>query len=241
MADGKSVPSAGTKRDAVDAFLRHMAAVPAPVDMGRCRGRLMFALDATASRQPTWDRACDLQGEMFLASEALGGLEIQLVYYRGFRECRSSGWVNNATALLQRMTAVSCLGGRTQIVRVLRHALKETTHQRVHAVVFVGDHMEEPVDDLCHVAGQLGLAGTPVFLFHEGGEPGARVAFEQVARLSHGAYCPFDAHSADQLRQLLGAVAAFAAGGVPALEAYGRGKGDTVQRLTYMVAGTSSR
>ena len=28
-------------------------------------GWLIFALDATMSRQPTWDEACSLQGEMF--------------------------------------------------------------------------------------------------------------------------------------------------------------------------------
>ena len=111
------------------------------------------------------------------------------------------------------MTAVTCLGGQTQIGRVLKHALKESQREKVNAVVFVGDCMEEDLDRLCHHAGELGLLGVPVFMFHEGGELVARRAFEQIARLSGGAYCPFDSSSAHQLKELLSAVAVFAAGG----------------------------
>ena len=133
------------------------------------------------------------------------------------------------------MTAVTCLGGQTQIGRVLNHALKESRREKVNAVVFVGDCMEEDIDKLCHHAGELGLLGVPVFMFHEGGEPVARRAFEQIARLSGGAYCPFDASSAQQLKELLSAVAVFAAGGRPALADYSRGKGEVVRQLSYQV------
>ena len=95
--------------------------------------------------------------------------------------------------------------------------------------------MEEDIDKLCHHAGELGLLGVPVFMFHEGGEPVARRAFEQIARLSGGAYCPFDASSAQQLKELLSAVAVFAAGGRPALADYSRGKGEVVRQLSYQV------
>ena len=58
---------------------------------------------------------------------------------------------------------------------------------------------------------------------------------EQIARLSGGAYCPFDASSAQQLKDLLSAVAVFAAGGRPALADYSRGKGEVVRQLSYQV------
>ena len=61
-------------------------------------GRLIFALDATMSRQPTWDIACKLQGEMFETARALGGLDVQLVYFRGFGECRASRLVARGRA-----------------------------------------------------------------------------------------------------------------------------------------------
>ena len=74
--------------------------------------------------------------------------------------------------------------------------------QRVHALVFVGDAMEEKLDELCGLAGQLGLRGVPAFVFHEGNDATAARAFKDIARLSHGAYCRFDASSADELTQV---------------------------------------
>src|SRR3546814_4679873 len=94
------------------------------------------------------------------------------------------------------MTGVFCLAGRTQIGKVLKRAAKETKQRKVAAVVFVGDAMEEDLDHLGHLAGELGLLGVPCFMFHEGGDPVARLAFQQIARLSGGAFCTFDSASA---------------------------------------------
>ena len=227
--------SGGASGD-VDAFLRNLRRAPPPPPSGG-RGRLIFALDATASREPSWDRACRIQGEMFEATAALGGLDVKLVYYRGFNECQASRWMSNAAELHRVMRRVSCLGGETQIERVLAHALGETRTRRVNAVVFVGDAMEENVDRLCQLAGELGLNGVPIFLFHEGHDPVAARAFQQIAKLSRGAYLRFDAGSADRLRDLLGAVAVYAAGGYRALTAYGEKKGGEVLRLTAQLQG----
>src|SRR5438132_6302460 len=215
----------------VDAFLRDLQRAPKPPPSG-ARGRLIFALDATASREPSWDRACRIQGEMFEATAALGGLDVKLVYYRGFNECKASRWMSNAADLHRVMRVVSCLGGETQIGRVLAHAIAETQKQRVGALVFVGDAMEEKVDRLCQLAGELGLKGVPIFLFHERGDRVAAAAFQQMAKLSRGAYLRFDLASADRLKDLLGAVAVYAAGGYRALTAYGERKGGEVLRLT---------
>lgn len=182
------------------------------------RGRLVFAMDATMSRQPTWDMALQLQGEMFSAVKDIGGLDVQLMYFRGFGECRASKWVGNPDALARLMTSVSCRGGQTQIAKVLTHGRRETEREKVHALVYVGDAMEEDVDHLCHLAGELSLRGVPMFLFQEGHDPIAERAFREIARLTKGAYCRFDAGSAAQLRELLSAVAVYAAGGRVALE-----------------------
>jgi len=204
----------------------------APQHPGGGRGRLIFALDATASREPTWDRACRIQGEMFEATAGLGGLEIQLVYYRGFGECKASRWMTSAAELHRVMRSVHCVGGETQIERVLSHAIRETGKRRVNALVFVGDAMEEQVDRLCRLAGELGLLGVPIFLFHEGRDPTAAAAFKQMAGLSRGAYLSFDFASAGRLKELLAAVAVYAAGGYRALAAYGERKGGEVLQLT---------
>ncbi len=232
--DRDKLPSKTPERE-VEAFLRRVAAAPAQRTAGT-RGRLLFAIDATASRQPTWDNACHIQAEMFAEAAALGGIDIQLAYYRGFHEFVATGWLDRSAELQRHMAAVACLGGRTQIGRVLRHAIAESKIQRVNALVFVGDCMEEDLDELCHLAGELGLLGLPAFVFHEGRDAVAAKALRQIARLSGGAYCRFDAGSARQLRELLRAVAVYAAGGRRALEDYGRRAGGAALRLTHQIA-----
>ena len=233
MAGDKKLPSASSSAR-IDAFLRKVAQARVIHTPGE-RGRLIFAMDATASREPTWDRACHIQAEMFKETAALGGIEIQLVYYRGFGEYKASPWVANSKDLLRRMTGVRCLTGNTQIAKVLKHAIKETKRKKVGVMVFVGDCVEEDVDKLGHLAGELGLLGVPCFMFHEGPNPVARMAFQQIARLSGGAFCPFDANSAQQLRDLLSAVAVYAAGGRKALVDYGDRKGGLALQLTHQV------
>lgn len=181
------------------------------------RGRLVFAMDATMSREPTWDLALGLQADMFKAVKDVGGLDVQLVYFRGAGECRASKWMSDPDALARLMTTVRCMGGHTQIGRVLGHVRAETEVSRISAVVYVGDAMEEAIDDICAKAGEVGLMGVPVFLFQEGHDKTAERAFREVARLTKGAWCRFDQGSARQLRELLSAVAVYAAGGRQAL------------------------
>lgn len=226
----KKLPQKSSKA-AIDAFVKQVRSAPVIKAAGE-RGRLMFAMDATASREPSWDRACQIQGEMFSQTAALGGLDIQLCYYRGFGEFEASPWLSSADALLQRMTSVTCRGGHTQIEKVLRQAIEQTRQKKVHALVFVGDCMEEDVDHLCHLAGELGILGVPVFMFHEGSEAVAQGAFREIARLTRGAYCSFDATSAGQLRDLLSAVAVYAAGGQKALQHFSRDRNEVVRQLT---------
>ncbi len=230
-----SLPAARASQAEVDNFLRQVAVTPAPMREGR--GRLVFAMDATASRQPSWDRAARIQAEMFREAAALGGLDVQLVYYRGYDECRASKWVREAEELLRLMRQVSCLGGYTQIGRVLGHVVEETARGKVNAAVFVGDCFEESADQVCRRAGELGALGVPVFVFHEGADATALTVFPQVAKLSGGAYCRFDASSPHQLRELLSAVAVFAAGGRKALTDYGSRRGGAVLRLTRQIRG----
>ncbi|MEC7489812.1 MAG: hypothetical protein VYA17_09510 [Pseudomonadota bacterium] len=139
--------------DSVTRFLAKVAATPI-VKSAKGRGRLLFAMDATASRERTWDLACHLQADLFHATDCLGGLEVLLVYFRGYRECKSSPWVSTSEALVRRMERVRCVGGRTQIRRVLRHTLQATQQKKVNALVFVGDCFEEQIDDVCNVAGE---------------------------------------------------------------------------------------
>jgi hypothetical protein len=212
----QQTPAPTSSRPEIAAFIERVRALGPATAPGK-RGRLIFALDATMSRQPTWDSACALQADMFREAANAGGLDIQLVYFRGLGECRASGWIAGSERLADLMSRIDCRGGHTQIGKVLSHARQECTKQRVQALVFVGDAMEEKIDDLCVAAGELGLLGVPVFMFQEGNDPVAENAYREIARLSRGAYCRFDAGAAQQLGELLRAVAAYAAGGIKAL------------------------
>jgi len=233
MTKNRNLAKPSNSRE-IDAFLDKVASTPT-VFAASSSGRLIFALDATASREPTWDRACQIQGEMFSETEALGGLEVQMAYYRGYGAFNATPWIRDSKSLVGYMTGVHCSGGRTQIERVLEHALAETTRRKVNALIFIGDCVEEDVDGLCSLAGKLGLMGVPVFIFQEGDEPMASSAFRQIADISGGAHCSFDSSSARQLRDLLAAVAVYAAGGRKALENYSARKGGDALLITRQV------
>ncbi len=205
-----------SKTDDVSQFLDKVKSLPPGPAKGR--GRLVFAMDATMSRQPTWDRALSIQSQMFSETVRAGPLLVQLVYFRGFNECRASKWVANPEALARLMTAVECRGGNTQISRVLAHVRVEAGKSGVNAVVFVGDAFEEDIDQVCKTAGEIGLLGVPFFMFLEGDDVIAAQAFKEIARLTGGAYFRLDSTSPAVLADLLGAVAAYATGGRQALE-----------------------
>ncbi len=230
--EAEKQPAAASARAEIDAFLSKVRKSLGPATQSGQRGRLIFALDATMSRQPLWDTACKLQGDMFREAASIGGLDVQLVYYRGLTECRASKWVSDATRLGSLMETIDCRGGHSQIGKVLAHARRESETQQVQALVFVGDAMEEKIDDLCAAAGALGLLGVPTFMFQEGGDAVAEQAFREIARLSRGAYCRFDPGAAHQLAELLRAVAAYAAGGMKALaDLKGRNNAGAVKLL----------
>ncbi|MEM8844817.1 MAG: VWA domain-containing protein [Pseudomonadota bacterium] len=181
-------------------------------------GRLLFAMDATGSREHSWDMACKIQADMFMSTQEMGALEISLCYYRGYHEFHAFSWTKNAAQLRDQMLQVRCVPGHTQIKRTLEYAAASCVKQKIKAVVLVGDCIEESIDEVGHSAGKLGMMGVPVFVFHEGTDSVAKGAFEHIAKLSNGAYCPFDQNSVAQLKELLCAVAAFTVGGLSALE-----------------------
>ncbi len=230
MANEK-LPSSGSKPAArIEAFLDQAQRVPAPHERP-ARGRLVFALDATMSRQATWDLAQSLQARMFETTATLGGLDVQLVYFRGFAECRASRFVADGAGLSELMSKIEVRGGHTQIAKVLKHIRDETKRAKIGAFVYVGDAMEENPDDLAVTAGELGLLGVKGFLFHEGFDSAAGATFREIARLTGGAYAAFDASAPGRLSSLLAAAAAYAAGGRSALEKQALAGGEAARLL----------
>lgn len=209
------LPTRRSSSGEIDKFLKKSRDIS---DFVNRQPRLLFAIDATASRQPTWDQASHLQQEMFRATHRGSSLAVQLCYYRGFGDFFASSWLTDSAALSRIMARVQCEGGRTQIERLLRHALAEHGKVPLRALVFIGDAMEEYPDKLSDLAGRCGLLKLPLFMFLEGSDPHVEACFRTLARLSGGAFARFNADSADTLAGLLGAVASFATGGRRALE-----------------------
>jgi hypothetical protein len=177
------------------------------------RARVVVGIDATASREETWDLATGLTAQMFEAAAA-GNLDIQLVYYRGYGECVASRWLSDAPSLIAAMRRVRCEAGHTQIGRVLDHVRKENAREKVAALVLISDACEEDAGDLFTRATELSV---PAFMFQEGASKETRRIYEEIARITGGAHCTFDAGAAQRLADLLKAVAAFASGGAKAL------------------------
>jgi hypothetical protein len=199
--------------------------------LAQVKGRLIFAVDATMSRQPTWDAATEIQSDMFEVAQAIGGLGVQLVYFRGRGEFEASAWTTTPAALAARMREVRTRSGFTQLRRVLAHAVEESRRTKVGALVYVGDCLEENPDVVAREAGALALLGVPAFMFHEGDDPNAGAMFREIARLTHGVYARFDAGAARQLRDLLRAAAVYATGGGAALNRFAEINGGEALRL----------
>ena len=215
----------------VQGFLDKVQSLPKVPRTAGQEAHLVFALDATASRQSTWDQATQLQADMFVSTQGLGGLSLQLCYFRGLGEFYHSSWQTDPDQLLRKMSGLQCQAGMTQIERLLRHAIQQSAEHKLRGVIFIGDAMEENIDVLCQLAGKLGLLNVPLFIFQERQDPAARQAFEEMARLSGGAYCQFDGASAEQLKDLLKAVAIYAAGGLQALEDFSKKSHASVKLL----------
>ncbi|MBO6674350.1 MAG: VWA domain-containing protein [Rhizobiales bacterium] len=207
-------PTKASKTGSVDAFVAALGSAPKPGSSGR----LLFALDATLSRERTWDRAMHIQSAMFQEANTVNGLAMKLIYFRGFNECRASGWQTDGNSLARLMQGIGCLGGQTQIGRVLSFARKEIAKAPVPALVYIGDAVEEDADALSQMAGELGLLGCKLFMFHEGTDRFAGSVFRSMANNSGGGYFQFDERSAETLARLLQAVARYASGGRAALE-----------------------
>ena len=192
----------------VTAFLEKMQKAQA------ARARLIFAIDATASRAPTWKLARRLQAEMFLETAKIGGLEAQLVYYRGLNGFHDSALDQQWARTGQQHDPGHMHSGPTQIGRLLAHVRQECARQKVSAVTFIGDAAEENPQELYNAATGLGV---PLFLFQEGDDPHVSEVFEELKRLTNGAHRRFSPGAARELAGLLRAAAVFAVGGLAAL------------------------
>ena len=117
------------------------------------RGRIAFIIDATGSRERTWDAATQLQGEMFAEAGKFGTLEMQVTYFGGLNNVASSNWTSDARELQHFMGRVRCDTGHTKYARALAHVRDEHRRQPINAVILIGDMLEEQPHTLYDAVG----------------------------------------------------------------------------------------
>lgn len=168
------------------------------------RARLIFGLDATASRSATWDVAVEEQTKMFEAAAPIGQLSVQLVFYRG-NKFGYTGWVGSGVELAGTMRKIDCRAGYTQISRLLNHVIEETKKSPVDQVIFIGDAVEDQndlPDMLAGVALELGRLKCPVNTFLEGHDQKAQAAFRMIALRTGGQFHKFGVNTPAAVAQL---------------------------------------
>lgn len=188
------------------------------------RPRLVFAFDATASREPAWGAARQLQDSLLAALP--GELEVALAVHAGSRVTLFSDFTSNASELRDQAAGVRCAAGITRLLDILDRAVKLKPAPSV--VVYVGDVFEESRRRALRLADDLLLRGTRVIILHDTGHPGGasrRVSvlpgddvFNELAERTGGAVLPFDITALPSLRELLQAVAVLAVGDVELLQ-----------------------
>lgn len=189
----------------------------------RLSGRLDFAMDATGSREDTWAATTPLVQSMFDKVDELGGgdLRISLGHFGGM------GWrwedeATSADILKSQMGEVRCIMGMTKMVPLFTARLPRLNepHLKPAATIYIGDAFEENKEDMLRIARQYGDAKSPIFIFLArtlSSYASVIETFKEIARLSGGAYAELDESAAAAVEDMLGAVAAYAGGGIRAL------------------------
>jgi hypothetical protein len=175
------------------------------------RPRLVFAVDATASREPAWAAARQVTDALFKALP--GELDVALAVHGGSHVHTFTAFTTNANTLRDHAAGVSCRAGLTRLLPILSTSLKQ---RAVRVVIYIGDVFEESVLHGRRLADSMGAQGTKLIVLHDTADPAARrdaEVFWDLAKRTGGCVLPFDATAPSRLRDLLSAVAVYAVGG----------------------------
>jgi hypothetical protein len=183
-----------------------------PTDTGApSRPRLVFAVDATASREPAWTAARQVTDALVKALP--GELDVALAVHGGSRVHTFTAFTNDARTLRDLAAGVECHAGLTRLLPILAASLKR---QAVRVVIYIGDVFEESLPQGRQLADQMGALGIKLIVLHDTADRGARrdaEVFWDLAKRTGGCVLPFDASASGRLRDILSAVAVYAVGG----------------------------
>ncbi len=175
------------------------------------RPRLVFAVDATASREPAWAAARQVTDSLVKALP--GELDVALAVHGGSIVHTFTAFTADATTLRDRAAGVSCMAGLTRLLPILATSLKQ---QSVRVIVYIGDVFEENLPHGRRLADSLGAQGTKLIVLHDTAAGSARQdaeVFWDLAKRTGGCVLPFDSSAPGKLRDILSAVAVYAVGG----------------------------
>jgi hypothetical protein len=183
-----------------------------PADIGApSRPRLVFAVDATASREPAWAAARQVTDALVKALP--GELDVALAVHGGSRVHTFTAFTSDARTLRDLAAGVDCHAGMTRLLPILAASLKR---QAVRVVIYIGDVFEESLPQGRQLADQMGAQGIKLIVLHDTADRSARrdaEVFWDLAKRTGGCVLPFDATASGRLRDILSAVAVYAVGG----------------------------
>jgi hypothetical protein len=183
-----------------------------PAETGTpARPRLVFAVDATASREPAWEAARQVTDALVKALP--GELDVALAVHGGSRVHTFTAFTDDANTLRDRAAGVTCEAGLTRLLPILSASLKQPA---MRVVIYIGDVFEESVTQGRRIADALGAQGTKLIVLHDTADPAARryaEVFWDLAKRTGGCVLPFEASASGRLRDLLSALAVYAVGG----------------------------
>jgi hypothetical protein len=208
------VTASASPAAALFSVLRH--AEPPMETITPARPRLVFAVDATASREPAWAAARQVTDALVKALP--GQLDVALAVHGGSRVHTFTPFTSNAATLRDRAAGVACQAGMTRLLPILSTSLK---HPAVRVVIYIGDVFEESVIQGRRLADNMGQRGTKLIVLHDTADPAARLdaeVFWDLAKRTGGCVLPFNASASGRLRELLSAVAVYAVGGETLLQ-----------------------
>lgn len=175
------------------------------------RPRLVFAVDATASREPAWAAARQVTDALVKALP--GELDVALAVHGGSRVHTFTDFTNAAAILRDRAAGVVCVAGLTRLLPILATSLRQPG---VRVVIYIGDVFEESTAQGRRLADSMGVEGIKLIVLHDTADADARrdaEVFWDLVRRTGGCVLPFDASAPGRLRDLLSAVAVYAVGG----------------------------
>lgn len=215
-----TIGGAGLSAKRSDLLAKLRSATPTKPLPGRVGGglldrrpRLVFAVDATASRSATWASAQTITDRMFDAIP--GALDVALEVHGGGNVHTFTGFSADLHEFRKRASRVRCTSGHTRLVDLMQRTLDAGG---VRVMSYIGDAFEESADEAFELADRFKHFGIKAVILADQADVSTMLIFEEIARRTGGAVLDFRSGDLDLMGEVLAGVAALAVGGRGMLE-----------------------